>query len=68
MGLGIISKLKLILKTKKNPILLTILTENMITLSSTMIPLICQILHLIAPTSLWSIFGGIAIGVIQMFF
>jgi len=62
----VLEKLRLVVAAKKNPILLTILTENLITFSSTMIPLLCQILYYFSPTSLWSIVGGLIIGMIQM--
>ena len=68
VGLSVINKLKLIIKAKKNPILLTILSENMITFTSTLIPLTCQFLHMIKPTSIWGLSGGLVIGLIQMFF
>ena len=67
VGLGFFEKLKLIIEAKKNPILLTILTENLITFSSTMIPLLCQIFYILKPSSVWGIGGGIIIGLIQMF-
>ena len=65
-GLNIFQKLKLILSAKKNPILLTILTENFITFTSTMIPIICQLLHYFHPMSLWGTAGGLLIASIQM--
>lgn len=50
-GLGLYQKLKLIASAKKNPILLTILTENFISFTSTTIPIFSPavVLRLPAP-------------------
>lgn len=65
-GLSFLQKLKHIFGAKKNPILLTILTENFITFTSNMVPISCQLLFLVSPTTLWGTLGGLAIGFIQM--
>lgn len=39
--LKFLEKLKLIFQVKKNPVLIAILTENFITFSSTLIPIVC---------------------------
>ena len=65
-GLNVFQKLKMILNAKKNPILLTILTENLITFTSTMIPIMAQLLYVIYPIGIWEIIGGVSIAFIQM--
>ncbi len=65
-GLSFFQKLKHIVGAKKNPILLTILTENFITFTSNMVPITCQLLFLVTPTTLWGIIGSFAIGIIQV--
>lgn len=66
-GLSVPQKLRLIINAKKNPILLTILTENFITFMSNMVPITCQVLFYLAPSTLWGTIGGVLIGLIQMF-
>ena len=65
-GLGPLQKIKMIIHAKKNPILLTILTENFITFTSNMVPISCQVLYFLSPTTLWGTIGGAALGFIQM--
>jgi zinc transporter 9 len=65
-GLSFLGKIKHILQVKKNPILLTILTENFITFTSTTIPIFCQLLYLFSPNLIWSLMGGAVIGFIQL--
>lgn len=65
-GLSLYQKLRLIMTAKKNPVLLTILTENLITFCSTMIPIICQLMYYFFPTAIWGLAGGTVIGLIQM--
>lgn len=65
-GLGLYQKLKLIASAKKNPILLTILTENFISFTSTTIPIFCQLLYFAFPLRIWEIVGSFAIGLIQV--
>lgn len=65
-GLNLLKKLRLIFQAKKNPILLTILTENLITFTSTTIPILCQMLFYLSPATLWGVAGGLLIGAIQL--
>ena len=65
-NLSFFGKIKHIIKVKKNPILLTILTENFITFTSTLIPIVCQLLYIFSPNLIWGLIGGGFIGFIQL--
>lgn len=65
-NLSFFGKIKHIMKVKKNPILLTILTENFITFTSTLIPIVCQLLYIFSPSLIWGLVGGGVIGFIQL--
>lgn len=58
--------LKHIFHMKKDAVLLTILTENAITISSTALPILCQLLYLVHPSVYWSLGAGFMIGCIQL--
>lgn len=61
-----IEKVKHIIKAKKSPVLLIILTENAITISSTALPILSQLCYMVYPSIYWGLGAGFVIGLIQM--
>ena len=64
--MGFLEGLKHIIKMKKDAVLLTILTENAITISSTALPILSQVGYLIHPSIYWGFSAGFLIGCIQL--
>lgn len=59
-------KIRKIMSMKRDPIVSTILSENIITMSSTCVPILSQLAYLLYPSAYWSIGAGSLIGFIQM--
>lgn len=64
--MGFFEGLRHIIHMKKDAVLLTILTENAITISSTALPILCQLCYLAYPSIYWSLTAGFLIGCIQL--
>lgn len=59
-------KIRKIMSMKRDPIVSTILSENIITMSSTCVPILSQMGYFLYPSVYWSIGAGSLIGFIQM--
>lgn len=64
--LSFMGKIKQIANMKRDPIVSTILSENIITMSSTMLPIISQVGYLAYPSVYWGLGAGGFIGLIQL--